>query len=124
MVQTEVGMKISIWYHTVDKQPDKTGYYLCYRGWGMGGKADGDSDQCYLYYDKKKKMWKEYDDDGSDDEVSFVYYWTDADPRRWVEEDQPVFRRKKEVENVALADAWKSVQDAISKYEMIKILVS
>ena len=47
-------MRTSIWYRTEEKNPDKSGYYLSYRGWGMGGKGDGDHDHGYLYYDKKK----------------------------------------------------------------------
>lgn len=113
-------MKISIWHHTADKQPDKSGHYLCYRGWGIGGKSDSDSDHGYLYYNKGSKCWQDYRNGTT---ASFVYYWTDADPQGWVDNDPPVVRRKKEIENVALNDAWKSVQDALEKYEMIRTLV-
>ena len=52
-------MRTSIWFRTEEKQPDKSGYYLSYRGWGMGGKADGDSDHGYVYYDKKQNEWRD-----------------------------------------------------------------
>ena len=121
-------MRTSIWYRTELKQPDKNGYYLAYRGWGMAGKGDGDHDYGYLYYRKKDDTWYEYQGSWNSsfpDEVSFVYYWTDADPSGWTDADPPSIqlRKVKEEHNVALEDAWKKVQEAIDQYNMIKELV-
>lgn len=121
-------MKLSIWYHNSDKQPDKDGLYLTYRGWGMGGKADGDCDHGYLYYRTKDKTWYEYEGawrSSFPESVSFVYYWTDADPVGWVEKDPPIVNRKqvKPEMHVAEQEAWKNVQDALDKYNMIRTLL-
>ena len=121
-------MRTSIWFRTEEKQPDKSGYYFSYRGWGMGGKADGDQDYGYLYYHTKYKKWYEYEGSWNSmfpDEVSFVYYWTDADPSGWVDKDPPSIKlhKLKEEHNVALESAYKDVLIAIDKYNMIKELV-
>ena len=120
-------MRTSIWYHTADRQPDKDGLYLTYRGWGMGGKADGDHDHGYLYYRVKDGKWYEYEGAwrGSFPEiVSFVYYWTDADPVGWVDNDPPVSKRKKHREdNPALQIAWERVQESIRQYEIVRSLI-
>jgi len=94
-------MKTSIWYHTKDRQPDQSGYYLSYRGWGMGGKADSDHDHGYLYYHKKTNRWYEYSGEvrAMHPNTCIVYYWTDADPCGWVENDPPVVSRVKPKDN-------------------------
>ena len=79
-------MRTSIWYRTELKNPDKSGHYLAYRGWGMGGKADGDHDHGYMYYDKKTNRWYEYSDKR---DTAIVYYWTDATPDEWTDQDPP-----------------------------------
>ena len=119
-------MKTSIWYHTKDRQPDKSGYYLTYRGWGMGGPADGDHSNSYLWYYKKTDSWYEYERDirSSFPNTCIVYYWTDADPAHWVENDPPVVNRVKSKDNPALEIAWKNVEEAIRQYEIIKRLVA
>ena len=121
-------MRTSIWYSSVEKQPDNDGYYLTYRGWGMGGKADDDHDHGYLYYYKKHNKWYEYEgawNSSFPDVVSFVYYWTDADPAGWTDEDPPSVKIKQgdSQQHVALQDAWKDVQEALKKYETIKALL-
>lgn len=121
-------MRTSIWYRTELQQPDKSGFYLTYRGWGMGGMGDGDHDHGYLYYRKKDDKWYEYEGawrSSFPDEVSFVYYWTDATPDDWTDQDPPSvqLRKVKQEHNVALEDAWKKVQEAIDQYNMIKELV-
>lgn len=121
-------MRTSIWFRTEEKQPDKSGYYFTYRGWGIGGKADGDEDYGYLYYRKQDDTWYGYKnswDSSFPDEVSFVYYWSDADPSGWVDKDPPSvkLRKIKEEQNVALESAYKDVLNAIDKYNMIKELV-
>ena len=114
-------MKTSIWYHTSDQQPPKSGYYLSYRGWGMGGKADGDHDHGYVYFDKKKNEWRDYDSGGH---YAIVYYWTDATPDEWVDQDPPITKRKKHREdNPALQIAWERVQESIRQYEIVRSLI-
>ena len=114
-------MRTSIWYRTEEKQPDESGYYLSYRGWGMGGKGDGDHDHGYLYYDKKKNEWREYKSMGYD---AIVYYWSDADPVGWTDEDPPSVRIKRGMaqEHIAVQEAWKNVEEAIKQYKVIKAL--
>ena len=120
-------MRTSIWYRTELQQPSKSGYYLAYRGWGMGGKGDYDHDYGYLYYHKKTDTWYEHESDvrASFPDTAIVYYWTDADPSSWVDNEPPSvqLRKVKEEHNVALDDAWKKVQEAIDQYNMIKELV-
>ena len=121
-------MRTSIWFRTEEKQPDTSGYYFSYRGWGMGGKADGDQDYGYLYYRKEDDTWYERKNSWQSsfpEVVSFVYYWTDADPSGWVDDDPPrvQLRKLKEEHNVALESAYKDVLIAIDKYNMIKELV-
>lgn len=117
-------MKTSIWYHTADQQPDKDGYYLTYRGWGMGGKADGDSDHGYLYYHKKTDNWYEYQGEVRSmyPRTCIVYYWSDANPAGWVDNDPPVSHRKKATPNPALEIAWNNVQEAIRQYDIVRKL--
>jgi hypothetical protein len=116
-------MRVSIWYRTELQQPSKSGYYLSYRGWGIGGKADGDSDWGYVYYDKKKNQWSDYKSE--DSHYAIVYYWTDATPDDWTDQDPPSVSLHilKAQHNVALEDAWKKVVEAIDQYNMIKELV-
>lgn len=115
-------MRTSIWYRTEQKQPPKSGYYLSYRGWGIGGKADCDSDHGYVYYDKKQDEWRDHQSGGH---YAIVYYWTDATPDDWTDQDPPSVQLRKlsDEHNVALADAYKKVCEAIDQYNMIKKLV-
>jgi hypothetical protein len=119
-------MRTSIWFRTEERQPDKSGYYLAYRGWGMGGKGDGDHDHGYVYYDKKKNEWRDYQSTGH---YAIVYYWTNATPDEWVEQDPPSIRIRAKYnpappadEHLAVQDAWKDVEEAIKRYETVKAL--
>lgn len=121
-------MRTSIWYRTEERQPDKSDYYLCYRGWGMGGKADGDSDNGYLWYDKRNDEWRDYKNSNMGNSA-IVYYWTDADPEEWVNKDPPSIKIRKDYNPVttktghpAVLDAWKDVEEAIKRYETVKAL--
>jgi len=120
-------MRTSIWYRNEQHQPDKSGYYLSYRGWGMGGNPDGDSEYGLLYYHKQSNAWYEYESGVKSmyPKLCIVYYWTDATPCAWTDSDPPsiVLRRMKKENNVALKDAWEQVQKAIHQYNMIKQLV-
>ena len=113
-------MKPSVWYHTADQQPKTSGYYLSYRGWGIGGKSDYDNDYGYVYYDQPSNSWRAY----RSGDNAIVFYWTDAAPDKWVESDPPVIHRKKPVDHPALKDAWNNVKTAIEQYELIRILVT
>lgn len=116
-------MKVSFWHHTADQQPTKSGYYLAYRGWGMGGKSDSDHDHGYVYYDKKENQWRDYESTIRGN-YAIVYYWTDATPDDWVDEDPPVSSRKKSqaamhpMEQAALAD----LEEAIKCYQTVRAL--
>lgn len=120
-------MKVSFWHHTADRLPEKSGYYLSYRGWGLGGKGEGDHDYGYLYYHTKYKKWYEYEGSWNSmfpDEVSFVYYWTDATPDEWVDNDPPVSKRKKVQAEMhpAEGEALDNLEEAIKRYETIRAL--
>lgn len=115
-------MRTGIWYRTELKNPDKSGHYLAYRGWGMGGKADSDHDHGYMYYDKKTNQWYEYSDKR---DTAIVYYWTDATPDEWTDADPPSvqLRKVKEEPNPALEIAWKNVEEAVRQYHIVESLV-
>jgi hypothetical protein len=115
-------MRPCIWYHTADKNPGSSGFYLSLRGWGIAGKADYDSDYGYLFYDKKRNQWREYDSINSHDAI--VYYWTEADPGKWVDNDPPVTHRKSVTTeaNASLKSAWENVEKAVEQYNLIKAL--
>lgn len=116
-------MRTSIWYRTEERQPDKSDYYLAYRGWGMGGKADGDSDHGYVWYDKQRNSWRDYTSTSMGHDA-IVYYWTDATPDEWVDSDGPSSKIKPRAahQHVAVQDAWNDVQEAIKRYETVKAL--
>jgi hypothetical protein len=119
-------MRTSIWYRTEEQSPDKSDYYLSYRGFGMGGMSDYDHANGYMYYDKKTDTWYDYNDMR---DPAIVYYWTDADPEQWCEEDPPSIKIRKgyspksSIHDIpAVHDAWEDVQEAIKRYETVKAL--
>lgn len=120
-------MKVSFWFRTEQQQPANSGYYLCYQGWGIGGKRDGDSDIEYLYYFKKTNQWYGYEGDvrSMHPDTRIVYYWTDADPASWIDNDLPRTKLKQisNEHHAALEDAFKKVNEAIDQYNMIKELL-
>lgn len=119
-------MRTSIWYRTEELQPPKSGYYLSYRGWGMAGKGDYDHDHGYLYYHKKTDTWYEHESDvrASFPDTAIVYYWTDATPDDWTDQDPPSVKIKALQEsNPALKSAWEDVKETVRRYEFIKKLV-
>jgi hypothetical protein len=113
-------MKLGIWYHTAEQQPNESGYYLAYRGWGIAGKSDTDSDYGPVFYDKKINSWRDYES-SSYGHDAFVYYWTDADPEAWTDRGA-VIDKKKIQSNPALEIAWQKVIQAVEQYELIKAL--
>jgi hypothetical protein len=110
-------MKTSIWHHSEDQQPDKSGYYLAYKSYSMG---DDSSNAGYYYYNKTSDTWR--DSSLNSSYYANVYYWTDADPEAWVNSDPPLTKRKAAKSNPALEIAWNNVQEAIRQYEIIKAL--
>lgn len=114
-------MRTSIWYRTEEKQPDKSGYYLSYRGFGMGGMSDYDHANGYMFYDTKTRRWYDYEDMR---DTAIVYYWSDADPEHWVDNDPPSIKIKPNDGHlhVAVQDAWRDVEEAIKRYETVKAL--
>jgi hypothetical protein len=110
-------MKTSIWHHTADRQPDKSGYYLAYKSYSMG---DNETDTGYYYYSHGANSWR--DSKLSQAHYANVYYWTDADPDAWVDSDPPLTQRKAAKSNPALEIAWNNVQEAIRQYEIVKAL--
>jgi len=119
-------MRTSIWYRVEEKSPDKSGHYLSYRGFGMGGMSDYDQANGYMYYDKRSDSWYEYSDMNNG---AIVYYWTDADPEAWTDSDPPSIKiragytpKSKSLTHPAVQDAWKDVEEAIKRYETIKAL--
>lgn len=115
-------MKISVWYHTSDKNPDTSGYYLVFRGFGMGGPRDEESAYDTVYYDGKRKQWRTHKSYSSSisEEIAFVYYWTDGFPNKWVDEDPAVVHRKNKQKNASLESAMNDILAAIERYEIIK----
>jgi len=114
-------MKPCIWYHTAERQPDNSGYYLSYRGFGIAGPSDYDSASGYLYYDEKKKSWRDYESESHGNDA-IVYYWTEADPEAWVDGETVSKKKKKRKDNAALDIAWQRVQEAVRQYEVVKAL--
>ena len=111
-------MKTSIWHHTADKQPDKSGYYLAYKSYSIG---DDSTNAGYYYYSAGANSWR--DSSIHSAHYANVYYWSDADPEQWVNDDVPVSKRKtKRKENPALDIAWNNIQEAIRQYEIVKAL--
>ena len=111
-------MRTSIWYHTADRQPDKSGYYMGFRTITL---ADDTCGVDYFYWNKDAKEWRS--DNTAYNRWVNVYYWTPADPEKWMESDPPVRNRKKPPDNPALEIAWNNVQEAVRQYEIIKGLV-
>ena len=113
-------MRPCIWYHTRERQPIKSGYYLSYRGFGIAGPSDYDSATGYLYYDANTKVWRDYESD-SHGHDAIVYYWTEADPEEWVDGETASSKRAV-VPNAALDAAWADILLAVERYEIVKAL--
>jgi hypothetical protein len=111
-------MRPCIWYHTADKNPDKSGYYMGFRTITLGDDTCGVD---YFYYNKSADNWST--DSTCHARWANVYYWTESDPEKWVDEDPPVRSRKTKAKlNPAVEIAWQRVQDAVRQYEVTKAL--
>lgn len=116
----------SIWHDAKEHTPEKSGYYLAFRGFGMSGPRDGENEYEVLYYDAKDKHWRDYESRGLwSDQIPFVYYWTDAKPNEWADKKQKVNKSsaKKSSKNPALDAAYNDVIKAFERYKIIKALV-
>jgi hypothetical protein len=122
-------MRASVWYHTADRNPEKSGYYMAYRTITL---ADDTCGVDYFYWNKKGGLngrgeWRT--DETCHSQWANVYYWTDSDPSVWVDEDGPVRYRKSNNPNnpnkgmtEAERIAWQQVEEALSRYETVKAL--
>jgi hypothetical protein len=113
-------MRPCIWYHTRERQPTASGYYLSYRGFGIAGPSDYDSATGYFYYDHQQNAWRDCESEDLGDNV-IVYYWTEADPEAWVDGETAI-NKKKARSTPALEQAWVDVQKAVERYEIVKAL--
>lgn len=117
-------MRTSIWFRTEECNPPKSGTYLCYRGFGIGGMGDGDRHLDWRWYDAKKNSWQEYRICNSVDQNLTIYYWTDAMVDDWINEDPPSKDIKGMLStNPTIMDAWKEVERAIERFQIVKNLV-
>ena len=110
-------MKTSIWHHTADRQPDKSGYYMGFRTITFGDDTCGVD---YFYWNQSAGEWRT--DRTCHSQWANVYYWTEDDPEVWVNSDPPVRYRKSPKSNPALEIAWNNVQEALRQYEIVKAL--
>lgn len=102
-------MFTSIWYHVGDKRPDNEGYYLAYKKSSLG-----DDDEGYgLYYWGRDREWRESMAPHS--HTVRVSVWSELPEH---DPDNYTFHAP----SVAEIDAWANVEDAISKFNMIKEL--
>lgn len=110
-------MKTCAWYSVDEKQPDKAGYYLAFKGMTI---ADDQTDTGYYYWNASQREWRESAISGA--HYTNVIYWTDADPAYWYNNQIPV--RRQDSITPAEKDAWDAMQLAIEKYEMVKALTA
>jgi hypothetical protein len=117
-------MRTSIWYHTADRQPDKSGYYMGFRTVTL---ADDTCGVDYFYWNRTGGMngkgeWRT--DSTCHSQWANVYYWTESDPEAWVDADPPVRYRNSAKQNMhpAEKEAFEKVQQAIEQYQTIKAL--
>jgi hypothetical protein len=111
-------MRPCVWYDVTEKQPPKSGYYLAFKGMSMG---DSETSCEYYYWNSSANEWRDGKYSGS--HWANVVYWTDADPNAWYEAPDWQRRRKdKQQVSVAEQDAWRAVQEAIERYEVVRQL--
>ena len=114
-------MRTSLWFRTEECNPPKSGTYLCYRGFGIGGMCDEDHHLDYRWYDAKRNSWHEYQRDRTS---IIVYYWTDAMVDDWIDADPP----SKDIKgmlatNPTIMDAWDDVVKAVERFNIVKGLI-
>lgn len=110
-------MKTCIWYDVSDKLPNKSGYYLAFKGMSMG---DNETDTDYYYWNATVAEWR--DSRLSNAHYANVVYWTEADPNGWYEDTTMLRRKNKNTMSVTEAAAWDDLQEAVKRYETIRAL--
>lgn len=103
----------SVWYHTGDKQPTKSGHYIAYKLPTYGDDSEGYE---LYYWDLAKREWREFLAPHSS--TIYVSYWTKGPDVEHSSHSTTV-----DMPTPAEIDAWKNVMDAIDKYNMVKALV-
>lgn len=102
-------MKTSIWYNVEEILPEKAGTYITFVGPTLA-----DSGGMSTSYFTGGLYWRERI--ATHSPRANVVYWCDADPWNWY--DNPRLKPVTAMEKAA----WARVEDAISKYEMIRAL--
>lgn len=103
-------MITSIWYHIEDHRPSKTGYYLAYKKPSLGDDSEGYG---VYYWVERDSCWRE-----SSAAHSYglrVSLWSELPAH-----DPHISATH--APSIAEVDAWRNVEDAISKFNMIKEL--
>lgn len=103
-------MFTSIWYRVEDKKPEVTGYYLAYKKSSLGDDEEGFG--CY-FWNAQYSTWSESAAPNS--HVILVSIWSEMpehDPDNY----------SYHTPSVAEIDAWENVENAISKFNMVKEL--
>ncbi len=104
-------MITTIWKHVNDSIPKQTGYYLAYKMATMGDDEEGFG---LYYWRNEAREWKF---SGALPSYTIqVSLWSTL-PEHDPDNYQPT------IPTVAEIDAWKSVQNAIDRYNMIRELV-
>ena len=112
-------MKPCVWYDTDEKLPPTKGYYLAFKGMSMG---DDETDTAYYYWDPKYAEWRDYES-RSIGGYANVVYWTEADPATWYENySMPPRSKSRRKVSEAEIDAWRAVEQAIERYEIVRAL--
>jgi hypothetical protein len=104
-------MITSIWYDSEDKLPEKEGYYLGYKKPTLGDDEEGFG---LYYWGTYYRQWRE--NISTHSPTIFISFWCEPPDIKYPM-SQILMPTDAEI------DAWKNVQDAISKYNMIKNLV-
>jgi hypothetical protein len=100
-------MLTSIWYHMGDKTPTESDFYLAYKLPTIG---DDDEGYGLYYWSCATREWR----DGS--HAVKISYWTECPA------DTASMYEYSIMPTVAEIDAWNNVEDAVSKYNMVKEL--
>lgn len=109
-------MKPCVWFDVSERLPDRSGYYLAFKGMSMG---DDEVSCDYYYWNSSAKEWRDSKYSGS--HWANVVYWTDADPAAWYNEPAGRSKNKRQI-SVAEQDAWDAVKAAIERYEIVRQL--
>lgn len=114
-------MRVSVWYRDEERRPERSGWYLAHRSFGMGGMAESDRELGYLYYNARKRRWQMYEYDAEQYVVSTVYYWADMNTNEWIDEDGPSVLIADKLKNPpqSVKSAWAAVEQALERYRVL-----